>query len=145
MADNRATEVQRFRAAQRAARLHLLTVITPFRASLDRFMVIEGEAGATLRRCTGCRLSAPLDQGESQPVAPETLDVFLHGIESARAAWDQDALPDDTLDGVTIIAERATGDGYAITHMLAPRSNSPHARLLRAWAEAFPAVEKVLG
>lgn len=145
MADNHEIEVQRFRAAQRATRLHLLTVITPFAPTLNRFMLIEGEAGATLRRCIGCRLSAPLDQGDSEPVPADKVAAFLHGVENAESAWSEDAVPDGVLDGVTLIAERATAQGYDITHMVAPRGTSPHARLLRAWIESFPDVQRALG
>lgn len=144
MTDSRPTEVRQYRAAQRATRLHMLTIITPFSATLDRFILAESEAGATLRRCTGCRLSAPLDRGESDSVPAETLAAFLHALEAAESAWGEDAVPDGALDGITIIAERATADDYAITHMLSPRSNTPHARLLRAWIEAFPAVARAL-
>ena len=86
MPDDHAQQVERFRAAQRATRLHLLTALSPLAASLDRFIVVEAEAGATLRRCTGGRLTASLDRGDARPLTPETLAAFLEAIQAAGAA-----------------------------------------------------------
>jgi predicted short-subunit dehydrogenase-like oxidoreductase (DUF2520 family) len=144
MPDSYTAEVQHFRAAQRATRLHILTIITPFSATLDRFVLVEAEAGATLRRCTGCRLSTPIDRGDPEPVVPETLAAFLRSLEAAESAWADDSVPDGAHDGVTLIAERVTAHQYDITHMVSPRSNTPHARLLRAWIDSFPVVARSL-
>ena len=136
----REDEVKQFCAAQQATRLHILTMITPLSPRLQRFVLIERAAEAVLRVCTDCRLSADLEQGDDAPVAEETLADFLRRVDGAAAAWDEDAVPDDVLDGLTIILERATTNDYAITHVVAPRANSPHRRLIDAWRTAFPVV-----
>lgn len=144
MADEREIALQQFRQAQRADRLHLLTVVTPFRASQDRFVVIEQGGEGALLACVGCKLSAPLDQGQRQPLPRETLASFLRALDAGEAAWGEDAVPEGSYDGTTIIIERVAAGAYASTHMVAPRSNSPHARLMRAWVAAFAAVEQAL-
>ncbi len=145
MSTDRAAEIDRLRQREDATRLHLLTIVTPFRGTLDRFMLLEHGDAATLITCRDCRLTSPLDRGARQPVDVATLADFLRQLDHAEAAWDEDAVPEGSHDGITLIAERATKRDYAITHMLAPRSNTPHMRLLRAWLSAFPAINKALG
>lgn len=147
MADDeqRPRDVEQFRADHRAARVFVLTAITPFRAAMDRFVLLEREAGASLLLvCAGCPFRAPLDRGEPHPVTDEMLAEFRRRMDGAEKAWASDAVPDGAYDGVTLVAERATARGYDIVHMVAPRGNSPHARLLYAWTQVFPAVRQVL-
>lgn len=141
---DRETEVLRFRAAQDARAVYILTLITPLRAALDRFVVVATDSGAQMAACINCRLNAPLHLDGSAPLDAATWDAFQRGLASAAGAWDADAVASDVLDGLTIIAERADASGYAITHILAPRGNTPHARLVRLWRDTFPAVARAL-
>jgi hypothetical protein len=140
----RAGEVERFRTMQGADRVHILTIITPFRAALDRFVLVESADGAHLIDGSQLHLSAPLDRGEAAPVAPGVLADFVRQANQAETAWDADAVDQDVHDGLTVIVERASAAGYAIIHIVNPRSNSPHMRLLNAWRSAFPLVDRAL-
>ncbi|HML24340.1 MAG TPA: hypothetical protein PKD09_21975 [Aggregatilinea sp.] len=147
MADDeqRPREVEQFRTEHRAERVFVLTAITPFRPAMDRFVLLEREAGASLLLvCVGCPFRAPLDRGEPYPVTDEMLAEFQRRMAGAEKAWEADAVPDGAYDGMTLVAERATVQSYDIVHMVAPRSNSPHARLMYAWTQVFPAVRKAL-
>ncbi len=147
MADDelRPREVEQFRATHRANRVYVLTAITPFRPAMDRFVLLEREYGASLLLvCGGCPFRAPLDRGEPQPVMDEMLAEFRRRIDGAEKAWASDAVPDGAYDGMTLVAERATAQGYDIVHMVAPRGNTPHARLLYAWTQVFPSVRNTL-
>ncbi len=147
MADDeqRPREVEQFRAAHGADRIYVLTAITPFRRAMDRFVLLERDEGASLLLiCVECPFRAPLDRGEPQPVTDEMLAEFRRRIDGAEKAWASDAVPDGAYDGMTLVAERASARGYDIVHIVAPRGNSPHARLIYAWTQVFPSVRKAL-
>lgn len=145
MPDNRTINVQRFREEQGASRVHILTAIAPFSVKQDRFVVIErGDAsGAHLIVCTDGTPRAPLDRGDVHPVDGQTLRAFLQDVDDAAMAWAGDAIPPNVHDGVTITVERADAETYDRVRMVAPPSGSPHARLLAAWLDAFPAARHV--
>ncbi|MBN1679398.1 MAG: hypothetical protein JW966_03850 [Anaerolineae bacterium] len=136
--------IEHFRTAEHAERVTILTVLSPFRAQLDRFTVIEtqiAEAGVLLT-CTACALDAPLNQGRRQPLSPGVLAAFDRALV---AAWPgDDRVPDGAHDGVTLIIERAAAGRYRRVRMVDPPENSAHGRLLAAWKQAFPVVRQVL-
>ncbi len=143
--DQRQHEVERFRKQHQAARVFVLTAITPFRPSMHRFVLLEREnAPCLLLVCTDCPFRAPLDRGEPHPVTDEMLAEFRRRMDGAEKAWASDAVPEGAYDGMTLVAERASVQGYDIVHMVAPRGSSPHARLLYAWTQVFPEVRKAL-
>jgi len=143
--DVRAAHVERFRAEQGARRVHLLTAASPFVVTQARFIVVEGaEGGARLIACPDCTPRTALGLGAAEPIAPAVLDAFLRDLDDAVAAWAGDAVPAHLHDGVTITVERADADGYARVRLADPAPDSPHARLLAAWAQAFPAVRRAI-
>lgn len=144
MTDRRAAEVQLYRVQTGASRVHILTLTSPQRAALDRFVLVERDRDAALIACDGCPLDAPLGRGAPQPVPAQTLAMFLFALRSVSAAWSEDAIPEGAHDGITIVVERAEQDLYRRTRMVDPPANSAHARLVDAWKNAFPAVRRVL-
>ena len=144
MTDRRAAEVQLYRVQTGASRVHILTLTSPQKPSLDRFVLVERDRDATLLVCDRCPLDAPLGRGTPQPVPAQTLAVFLFALRSASAAWTEDYIPDGAHDGITIIVERAEQDLYRRTRIVDPPENSAHARLVDAWKNAFPAVRRIL-
>jgi hypothetical protein len=144
MPDTRASNVQRFREEQGAARVHILTAVAPFTVSQDRFVLIETAEGARLVTCTHCTPRTALSHGQMRDIPPDTLARFLGAVDAAEAAWSGDAVPENIHDGVTIIVERAEADAYYRTRMVAPPEGSSHGRLLAAWTDAFEEVRRAL-
>jgi len=144
MTDRRAAEVQLYRVQTGASRVHILTLASPQRPALDRFVLVERERDAALIVCDRCPLDVPLGRGAPQPVPAQSLTMFLFALRAASEAWSEDCIPEGAHDGITIIVERAEQDLYRRTRMVDPPENSAHARLLDAWKNAFPAVRRVL-
>jgi hypothetical protein len=144
MPDTRASNVQRFREDQGAARVHILTAVAPFTVSQDRFVLIEVAEGARLVACTRCTPRTALIHGQTRAIPPDTLARFLDAVNAAEAAWSGDAVPENIHDGVTIIVEWADADAYRRTRMVAPPEGSPHGRLLAAWTDAFEEARRTL-
>ncbi len=144
MPDTRAGKVQRFCAEQHASRLLIFTVVTPFSVSLDRLIVVEHGSTAQVIICNGCTPRTAFDHGRMRDVDPDVLSGFRSAIEHAELAWAGDAVPPNVHDGITITIERADGEDYERVRIVAPDPNSPHARLIAAWTEAFPEARNLL-
>ncbi len=144
MTDVRAANVERFRAAQGAQRVHILTAASPFVATQARFIVLEGAEGARLVACPDCTPRTALGLGASEPISPDALKRFLQDLDDAAMAWVGDVVPGTLHDGITVTVERADATGYARVRMVDPAPGSPHARLLAAWTRAFPAVREAI-
>lgn len=146
MTDQRAANVQRFREEQGAQRVWILSAVIPFSVSQDRVVVVQrGDGNAQLITCNGCTPRTGLGQGILREITSETLHEFLTGLEDAEMAWAGDLIPPNVHDGVTFTVERADAGGYERVRMVDPQTNSPHDRLLMAWADAFPEARKLLG
>ncbi|MBP8974486.1 MAG: hypothetical protein KBH93_11470 [Anaerolineae bacterium] len=145
MSDPRAATVQRFCAEQGADRVYILTAIQPFTVSQNRCMVMVTGRSAQLVCCHSCTPRTSLGQGSLREVEPEALDRFLRALEDAAAAWGEDAIPPNVHDGLTFTVERATAQGYERVRIVDPVPGGPHARLLAAWADAFPEARRVIG
>lgn len=145
MTDPRATSVQRFREDHGAQRVVILTAVTPFKVSQDRAIVVQADYNAQLILCSGCTPRTALGQGIMRDIMPKDLRDFFTELEQARHAWDNDAVPANVFDGVTVTIEQADSHGYARVRMVDPEPDSPHARLLSAWMTTFPEVRKMLG
>jgi hypothetical protein len=144
MPDPRSEKVQKFREDQGATRIHILTAVTPFSVSQDRFVLIESYNGARLVICRGSTPRTAFDHGEKYPLSLDTLQVFLERLAGAEAAWDSDAIPVGVSDGVTLTVEQATAHHYRRVRMIEPLEGSPHERLLAAWLVTFPEVAHAL-
>jgi len=144
MPDPRSEKVQKFREEQGATRIHILTAVTPFSVSQDRFVLIESPHSARLVICRGSTPRTAFDHGEKYPVSLDTLRVFLERLAAAESAWAVDAIPAGVSDGVTLTAEQATARGYRRVRMIEPPEGSPHDRLLAAWLVTFPEVAHTL-
>ena len=118
--------------------MFILTTVTPFSVSQDRFVVIESTYDARLVICRGSTPRTAFNHGQTQHVAPETLNVFLERLAAAEAAWNGDAIPVGVSDGVTITVEQAAAGDYRRVRMVEPPEGSPHERLLAAWMVTFP-------
>ncbi len=145
MPDNRSLTVQRFCVEQGADCVYILTAIQPFTVSQNRCLLVVTGREAQLVCCHSCTPRTSLAQGSMRDVEPEALDRFLREVEGAAAAWEADAIPPNIHDGLTVTVERATADRYERVRMVEPPSGGPHARLLAAWADAFPEVRRVIG
>ncbi len=143
--DPREARVQDFRAAQDAQQVLILTAVSPFSVSQERFVIVQREDGVRLIACQGCTPRTALEQGQSRTVAPEVWQTFQTDLSLAEMAWTGDAIPPNVHDGLTLTMERADAKGYERVRVVAPPEGSPHARLLAAWARAFPEVRRVLG
>lgn len=144
MPDVRSTEVQHFRETQGATRIHLLTINTPFNPSQDRFILIELPHDTFLTSCAQCSPRVTIGYGQLYNVQLDVLRGFLDTVESAAQAWQEDAIPPDVHDGVTITMEVADSAGYRRVRMVDPPEDTPHSRLLAAWTENFPQVRRVV-
>lgn len=145
MPENRAEQLQRFRAAHAAQRLDVLTICSPYCVESDRYILLEREQGdATFTVCRDCDFSTPFDRGEIRPVAGYTLDAFQREINEAAEAWLVDYIPEGVYDGPTMIFERVEAEMYRRVRMMAPSRTSSHGRMLAAWERAFPVVRRSL-
>jgi|SRR5690606_14854141 len=145
MPDERETEVRRFAKEQNATRLHILSVVTPFRAAQDRFVLLERDGLAMLVTCVGCPFRAPLSRGEPQPLAAAKLDQFLAALDPLAVETLDDYYPEGAHDGTTIVFERLDARGYVQIAMLEPPKRSKHSRILSAWTRTFPTVRAAIG
>lgn len=145
MSDPRAVTIQRFRAEQGADCVYILTAIQPFTVSQNRCMVVVTGRSAQLVCCHSCTPRTSLAQGSMRDVEPEALDRFLREVEGAAGAWEADAIPPNVHDGLTITVECATAEGYERVRMVDVAPGGPHARLLAAWAAAFPEARRIIG
>lgn len=145
MPDEREAEVRQFARAQNASRLHILTVVTPFRAAQDRFVLLERAGMAMLVACVGCPFRAPLSRGEPQPLAQAKLDQFLDALAPLAVETLDDHFPEGAHDGTTIVFERLDARGYVQIAMLNPPKRSKHAQIVSAWTRTFPTVRAALG
>jgi len=143
--DPREARVQAFRAAQNAHTVLILTAVSPFSVSQERFIVVQRDDGAHLLTCSGCTPRTALAQGQTRPVAPDVWVGFQADLAQAETAWDGDAIPPNVHDGLTLTFERAAAGRYERVRTVTPSPQSPHARLLAAWARAFPEVRRTLG
>lgn len=144
MSEQRSDDVQRFRRARGAARLHILTAFSPQRAVLDRFVLLDSQGEGTLIVCSGCPLESGLDEGQSHAVAAERVAAFRTGIESVGPDWPRESIAPGLHDGITVVMEWADDATYRRTRTVDPPEGSPPARLLNVWQEIFPAVRRVL-
>jgi hypothetical protein len=144
MSDQRAANVQRFREEQGAERVWVLSAVIPFSVSQDRVVVVERPDGAQLVTCHGCTPRTALGQGTLRPIASDVLAAFVSGMNDADMAWTGDDVPPNVHDGVTFTVEHADASGYERVRIVDPQTNSPHDRLLVAWADAFPEARKLL-
>ncbi len=144
MPDPRSEKVQKFREEQGATRIHILTAVTPFSVSQDRFVVIETRHGARLVICRGSTPRTAFDHGVKYPVSLDTVRLFLERLSAAEIAWAADAIPAGVSDGITLTAEQATAHDYRRVRMIEPPEGSPHDRLLAAWLVTFPEVAHAL-
>lgn len=145
MTDPRAENVQRFRDEHGAQQVVILTAVTPFKVSQDRAIVVLVDYHAQLITCSGCTPRTALGQGIMRNVAPKDLMKFLDSLEAADEAWDQDAVPPNVHDGVTLTIEKAGADGYHRVRIVDPEPDSPHAQMIAAWTTTFPEVRKIVG
>mgnify|MGYP000874614017 CR=1 FL=1 len=145
MPDERETEVRKFAKSQHATRLHILSVVTPFRAAQDRFVLLERGEMVMLVACVDCPFRAPMARGEPQPLAPAKLEQFLKALAPLAVETLDDYFPEGAHDGTTIVFERLDEQGYVQIAMLDPPKRSKHSRLVSAWTRTFPAVRAVLG
>ncbi len=144
MPDNRSLNVQRFCAEQGADCVYILTAIQPFTVSQNRCLLVVSDHDAQLVCCNSCTPRTSLAQGSMRDVEPETLDRFLRDLEGAAGAWEADAVPPNVYDGLTITVERATADSYERVRVVDAVPGGPHARLLAAWADAFPEAWRIV-
>jgi hypothetical protein len=144
MPDQRSEKVQKFREEQGALRIHVLTAVTPFTISQDRFVLAEFSTGARLYTCHGCTPRTAFDHGQMQIVSMETLRAFQDRLAAAEDAWIGDAIPAGVSDGVTLTAERAEVSSYRRVRMVEPPVGSAHERLLAAWLVTFPDIAHAL-
>lgn len=145
MPDEREAEVRQFAEEQNATRMHILSVVTPFRPAQDRFVLMERDGLVMLVACVGCPFRAPMTRGEPQPLAPAKLDEFLAALEPLAVETLDDYFPEGAHDGTTIVFERLDQRGYVQVAMLNPPKRSKHSRLVSAWTRTFPAVRAALG
>jgi len=144
MPDNRSLTVQRFCAEHGADCVYILTAIQPFTVSQNRCMVVVTGRSAQLVCCHSCTPRTSLGQGSLREVEPAVLEQFLRDVQDAAPAWTGDAIPPHVHDGVTLTVERADAHGYERVRMVEPPSGGPHARLLAAWADAFPEARRII-
>ena len=136
--DQRQHEVERFRKQHQAARVFVLTAITPFRPSMHRFVLLEREnAPCLLLVCTDCPVRAPLDRGEPHPVTDEMLAEFRRRW-TGREGMGLDAA--GGYDGMTL--RPSAPPSRATTSPRLRRVQAPCA-LLYAWTQC-PEVRKAL-
>ncbi len=143
--DPREARVQNFRVAQNARCVLILSAVSPFSVSQERFVVVQRENDVRLIVCAGCTPRTDLAQGQARPLSAEEWAVFQRDLALTEMAWTGDAIPPNVHDGRTITVERADASGYERVRIVAPPPESSHARLLAAWARAFPEVRRVLG
>ncbi len=143
--DPRETRVQNFRVTQNARQVFILTAVTPFSVSQERFVVMASGDGVRLITCAGCTPRTDLAQGQARPVALDVWRNFQVDLSQTEMAWAGDAVPPNVHDGLTITVERAEPESYERVRIVAAPPQSPHARLLEAWARAFPEVRRALG
>ncbi len=145
MTDQRATTVQRYRAEQKAQAVYILTTVMPFSVSQNRAIVVfDGGSMGHLITCSGCTPRTALGQGVMRDIPPDVLNTFLAALEDAAAAWDNDAIPPNVHDGVTITVERVNDSGYMRVRIVEPQPDTPHHHLIAAWTQAFPEVRQML-
>lgn len=144
MTDPRATNVQRFRAEHDADTVFILTAVTPFSVSQDRAIIVTKQHTAQLVTCSGCTPRTALGQGLMRDITPRELTDFRAGLAQADSAWDDDALPPNVHDGITITIERATAQGYDRVRIVDPPPGSPHAQLIAAFSATFPELRAML-
>lgn len=138
MTDPRAAIVQRFRQEQGADSVYILTALHPFGVSQNRCMVMVTGRSAQVVCCNSCTPRTSLGQGSLREVEPAELGQFLRDLQDAELAWTGDVIPPQVHDGITFTVERADAHGYERVRIVDPAPDSPHARLLAAWRDAFP-------
>lgn len=144
MTDPRAANVQRFREEHGAQRVVVLTAVTPFQISQDRAIVVQADYNAQLITCSGCTPRTALGQGIMRDIVPKDLMDFFAALEQAKDAWDNDVVPPNVHDGITLTVEHADAGGYTRVRIVNPESDSPHARLIAAWTATFPEVRAMM-
>jgi|GEM_PF-1067953 hypothetical protein len=144
MPDTRSLIVEQFRQEQGADSVYILTALQPFGVSQNRCMVVISGRCAQLVCCNSCTPRTSLGQGSLREVEPAELEQFLRDLQDADLAWTGDAIPPQVHDGITYTVERADAHGYERVRIVDPSPDSPHARLLAAWRNAFPEARRMM-
>ncbi len=144
MPDTRSLIVEQFRQEQGADSVYILTALQPFGVSQNRCMVVVSGRCAQLVCCNSCTPRTSLGQGSLREVEPAELEQFLRDLQDADLAWTGDAIPPQVHDGITYTVERADAHGYERVRIVDPSPDSPHARLLAAWRNAFPEARRMM-
>jgi hypothetical protein len=139
---DRAGELLRFCHKQDAVGVYVLTVLSPFRASQDRYVLADHGRDATLLVCSNCPLESPLCEGQLYPISPSDLAEFRRRLDAIAHDWQDEVVSPDSHDGVTYILEHAQGLDYRRVRMVTPPDKSAQACLLAAWRDSFPVVRR---
>lgn len=142
--EKRSERLQQFLAARGGLRLFVLTAVSPMLSRQSRYLLIQREGGGTLLTCDDCGLRAPFEEGREDAVAPEPMAVFLEQMAIVGVETLDDYRPANIHDGVTVIVEYVDHDTYHRLRIIDPPPGSLHARVLAAWANAFPRVRRAL-
>jgi len=137
--------VQRFREAEGADSVYILTVLQPFTVSQSRCVVVVTGYEGQLISSNGCTPRTALSQGSVRHIDSQVLENFLRSLADAEMAWAGDVVPPNIHDGVTLTVERADANGYERVRIADFEVGGPHGRLIEAWTSAFPEARRIIG